>query len=217
MKPNLLAGSRSFIKENDFLFLLRMKVLVMVVWFAGLAACNNKAFNKYSYDELSAINFEKLTTTGSFRLSEIEGHAVFIFLSPDCPVCISYTGTLKKLHETFHADEIRFIGVAPGTLYSAEEWKHYADSFGVNIEIISDAEFLLTDFFNATKTPEVFVTDNKGHLLYKGRIDNRAYAPGRKRTVITENDMENVLMKIKNNEPVEFSSTEAVGCIIQRE
>jgi hypothetical protein len=67
----------------------------------------------------------------------------------------------------------------------------------------------------ASITPEVFVYDKTSKLVYSGRIDNWAYAPGKTRTVITKNELADVLQKLSEGKNVSFHKTQAVGCFIE--
>jgi hypothetical protein len=51
-------------------------------------------------------------------------------------------------------------------------------------------------------------------LVYSGRIDNWAYELGKKRTVITSHDLENVLQNLSAGKEVKPFQTKAVGCFI---
>jgi hypothetical protein len=66
----------------------------------------------------------------------------------------------------------------------------------------------------ATITPEVFVMNQKKEIVYSGRIDNWAYELGKKRTVITEHDLANVLENLNKGIVVKPYQTKAVGCFI---
>lgn len=136
------------------------------------------------------------------------------FLSPDCPLCQNYTLTIKKLQEK-HGKQIRIIGIVSGKNSSIQEILNYQNEYQLTINILRDEEKKLSKLLNASITPEVFVFNQKQKLVYSGRIDNWAYAPGKKRTVITQHELEDVLGKLCKNQDVTYFKTKAVGCFIE--
>ncbi len=64
-------------------------------------------------------------------------------------------------------------------------------------------------------TPEVILYNNtKDEIIYQGRIDNKFYKLGRRRNVVTEHDLESAIKSTLNNEAVEKSYAQPIGCFI---
>jgi len=143
--------------------------------------------------------------------------SVFIFLCPECPLSKSYSLTLNDFHKKYQKDSIDFYGVFPGTLYTVDEIKNFQKEYDINFPLLLDTAYTLTYIVNATITPEVFVVDNKGTILYSGRIDNWAYEVSKKREVVTEHNLQDALDCIANNTPIAIKKTQAVGCFIETE
>lgn len=141
---------------------------------------------------------------------------VLIFLAPECPLCISYAPKLKDFHSTYTQNgKIRFVGVFPGKKYSLAEIEKYLAENPLSFPCMLDPDKRLTQELKASITPECVVLDKKGKKIYQGRIDNWAYALGKKRRVITAHDLKDVLEKRRKGEAVLFRKTEAVGCVIE--
>lgn len=140
---------------------------------------------------------------------------VIFFLSPECPLCQSYSLTIKKLHEKFKSQGIDFVAIIPGTEYSLLKIVEYRNGYGLkNIPFFLDPNFAFSKQTKASITPEVFVLNQNNHLVYSGRIDNWAYELGKKRAVITSHDLENVLQNLSAGKEVKPYQTKAVGCFI---
>jgi hypothetical protein len=60
-------------------------------------------------------------------------------------------------------------------------------------------------------TPETFVIDPKGKVLYHGRIDDN-----RKGDNIQSKDLANALDMLLDGKPVAIAETKAMGCSIKR-
>jgi hypothetical protein len=142
--------------------------------------------------------------------------AVFIFLSPDCPLSQNYTLTLNNLRKEFLPSGIEFYGVFSGDGVSKASMDDFVAAFRVSFPVMLDSESKIADFFGATKTPEAFLTDAKGQTIYKGAIDNYAPELGQHRTVITEQYLLDALNSVREHKPIKVIQTQAVGCFIER-
>ena len=140
---------------------------------------------------------------------------VFLFLSPDCPMCQSYTLTIKKLQEKFSGKGISFTGIFPSEEYSDEDIRAFRSDFSTDYPFYRDTDFKLTRALRARVTPEVFVLDSTALILYSGSIDNWAYATGKKRLEATEFFLNDALENIVSGKPVAQKSTTAYGCLIE--
>lgn len=140
---------------------------------------------------------------------------VFIFLSPECPLCQSYSLTLNNLNKEYSNKGIKMIGIIPGHDFSAAEVNTYIRKYKISFPVYYDRQLRLTKYFNANITPEAFVIDENEKLRYKGRIDNWAYELGKKRTVTTEHDLKDALSALINKKPIHVTQTKAIGCFIE--
>ncbi len=140
---------------------------------------------------------------------------VIIFLLSDCPASQSYTVTLNKLANKFSKDQIQFIGVFPGRFSSPEEMKDFRRTYKISYPLLKDPEMILAKSLDATVAPSCFVINREGNVVYKGRIDDWLYALGKKRQVVTENNLEDALVSVIKNIPVRKSETIPIGCILE--
>jgi thiol-disulfide isomerase/thioredoxin len=141
--------------------------------------------------------------------------AVFVFLAPDCPLSQSYTLTLNNLAKEFGANGIGFYGVFAGDT-PAKAVDDFVATYHVSFPAVRDPEFRIADFFGATRTPEAFLADSKGHTLYKGAVDNWAPELGEHRTVITQHYLYDALDSVRTNKAFQVKETQAAGCFIER-
>jgi peroxiredoxin len=141
--------------------------------------------------------------------------SVFIFLSPECPLSQSYSLPLNEFSEKYKKNNICFYGIFPGTLYTKDEMSDFQKKYSIQFPLLVDTSYSLIHIFNASVTPEVFVTDSTGKVLYSGRIDNWAYEVSKKRALITEHNLQDALDCIVNNTPIAVTKTKAVGCFIE--
>lgn len=138
--------------------------------------------------------------------------AVFVFLSPDCPLSQNYSPTLNHLRSQFQPNGIEFYAVFAGKPVVDD----FIATYKITFPVLMDSDFRLADFFGATKTPEAFVLDPQGNFIYKGAIDNRAPELGQQRTVITEHYLLDALDSILQHRNLRVKETPSVGCFIEK-
>jgi len=140
---------------------------------------------------------------------------VYFFLSPECPLCRSYTSTINELYSRYQTKGFNFIGVITGTQFSTYCIEEFKNRYHLKPTIIIDANKKITNQLKATITPEVVVVGTNGYTLYSGRIDDWAYALGKKRKHITDHSLVNALEDILNERIIKNPKTIAIGCYIE--
>jgi len=159
---------------------------------------------------LSSINDVKI----DLGIIKQKRAVVFAFLSPECPLCKNYTSTLNQLYREYADKGIELFGVVPGKNYSLSEIKKYNRKYRLNFKLLLDSDYKITRMLNAKVTPEVFLINEAGTILYSGKIDDWAVSLKRKRQVITEHYLNDAIRASLNNNPIELNRTEPVGCLI---
>ncbi|MEZ4773033.1 MAG: redoxin family protein [Bacteroidia bacterium] len=140
---------------------------------------------------------------------------VFFFLSPDCPLCENYSLTISNLRREFSENAVSFIGIFPGKYYEKIEIQSFMGKYHPPVKVLLDPDLSLTCFLGANVTPEAFVVNDQGKILYQGKIDNWIAALGKHRTVTTRFFLRDALIAILAGKPVTVSQTEAIGCLIE--
>lgn len=150
-------------------------------------------------------------------LASLTSHkaTAIIMLSPECPLCQSYTLTINNLASSYEAKGIDFIGVIPSKDFSMPVITDYRITYKPRIRLLRDPDNKLVKVLGATITPEVFLLDPGGKVRYSGRIDNWAYELGKKRKVITEHNLRDAIDAVLAGKPVTITKTKAVGCFIE--
>jgi peroxiredoxin len=141
--------------------------------------------------------------------------AVFVFLAPDCPLSQSYTSTLNELHAQFEARGIEVYGVFAGTRASAGA-DEFTMTYRLRFPVLRDQDFRMADFLRAQQTPEAFLLDATGSVVYSGAIDNRAPELGQQRTVITATYLLDALNSLIEHRQPPNRRIPAIGCFIER-
>lgn len=140
---------------------------------------------------------------------------VFIFMSPDCPLCINYTHTIRDLILKFGTRGVQFIPVYPGEYFTKAEIEGFQSMYDFEMESLLDPDFKLAGLLEATVTPEAVVISADGIKKYSGAIDNWMYETGKKNSVITKKYLEEALTRLLNGKDPEPEKTQPFGCFIE--
>ena len=138
---------------------------------------------------------------------------LFIFLSPECPLCQNYSPLLKDLYQQYK-DNIHFFGIIPGKAYTVQAVKDYANHYGLTFPLLIDSLQNLTKYLQASITPQVILLNDKAEMLYKGALDNRLQSLGKKRVIVTEHYLKDAIEQSFNHKTVLQKRIKAVGCKI---
>lgn len=141
---------------------------------------------------------------------------VVAFIGVSCPVANRYIPLLNELHDEFALKGVRFVGMNSNPGESALETAEHALKFEIGFEVYKDIGHRAADYFQATRTPEVFVMDGEGKLRYRGRIDDQ-HRPGSSAAQTTRSDLYNAIDAVVNGCGIEEPVTEAVGCVLTRD
>ncbi len=169
--------------------------------------------------QLGSVEKIQIETLESKRIS-INNYSnykatVIYFLSPECPLCQSYSLNINQLKSQFESKGFRFLVIVSGTYFNKTQVKSFIKEYKLNIPVYMDTKAAFAQLLGATITPEVFVLGKSQETLYSGRIDNWAYELSRKRKVITEHNLLDALNAIDKKQKIKTTKTKAVGCYIE--
>lgn len=140
-----------------------------------------------------------------------EKKAVIVaFISTRCPVSNAYNGRMEEINKKY-SKMIPFIGINSNRAENIREIKEHAKKKGLNFPILKDEKNIIADKFKASFTPEIFVLDPSGKILYHGRIDD-----SRRADYVKKRDLENALNEIIEGKEISVKETKAFGCSIKR-
>jgi peroxiredoxin len=137
---------------------------------------------------------------------------VLVFLNTECPVCNFYAPELGRLAKALRAENVLLLGVHPDPYLTVEDARKHAEEYRLGFPILMDPRQVLAAATGVTRTPEVVVLSPGGELRYRGRIDDRYSADGKRREEPRTRDLaEAVKAVVEGKEPV-AAQTKAFGC-----
>ena len=139
--------------------------------------------------------------------------SLFIFLSPECPLCQNYTKTVNEVYNKYQ-QKVNVYGIVPGNAYTAREVTDFGKKYKVAFRLLIDAQQELTHYLKATVTPQAILVNNKGNLVYTGAIDDWVQALGKKRLKVSQHYVEDAIEQSLQFAEVKIKRKNAIGCKI---
>lgn len=136
---------------------------------------------------------------------------LFIFLGSTCPICQKYTGLLRELPDRYPG--VQVIGI----FTKWEKWSEihkFAEEYDLQLPLLLDKNHRLLEALGATVTPEAFLLNEKGEVVYQGAIDNWFYDLGKPRARVTENYLTDALDSFLKGAEISTKITKPIGCVI---
>ena len=101
---------------------------------------------------------------------------VILFLAPLCPICQNMTHEMRLLEEEFEGAPVEFVGVFPNPSTRPDQIAAFGETYDLNMALMADTAGW-AGRLDARWTPEVFVLDERDSVLYRGRLNDRYFAP----------------------------------------
>jgi peroxiredoxin len=163
------------------------------------------------------------STIEDFKLPDVNGAerslnalkgkngAALIFISVQCPVSNGYNERMEKLAEDYKARGVNVIAINSNATEPIAAVKAHAAEKRFSFAVLKDDGNKVADRLGATRTPEVYLIDANGKLVYHGRIDNSQNTAN-----ITSNDLRDAINEMLAGKPVSKTGGAAFGCSIKR-
>ena len=163
------------------------------------------------------------TVIDDFKLPDFDGKehslnslkgakgTVVIFIATKCPVSNAYNDRMEKVAADYKAKGVNVIGINSNNTEPAAEVKSHAADKHLTFTILKDDGNKIADRLGATRTPEAYVLDASGKLVYHGRIDNSQKLEG-----IASNDLREALDELLAGKAISKTGGAAFGCTIKR-
>ena len=139
---------------------------------------------------------------------------VLLFLAPLCPICQNMSFDLRQIEADFGEAPIEFIGLFPNASTTEDQIQVFKETYGLEMDMTLDTANW-AEALGARWTPEVFVLDASDAVVYRGRINDRYFAPGKRRPKTRKRDLDAALRSCLSGDAVKVPVTDAVGCPIE--
>jgi peroxiredoxin len=195
----------------------KLSTLALVLFAAALA------FAAAPPDEKAGAPVAVGSVVGDFKLPDASGKehslaslkgekgTVLIFVATQCPVSNAYNARMQKLAQDYRARGVNVVGINSHSTEPASAVKQHASENNLSFTILKDDGNRVADRLGARVTPEAYLLDASGKLVYRGRIDN-----SRSGDSVSSNDLRDALEAVLAGKAVERAEVNAFGCSIKR-
>jgi peroxiredoxin len=145
-------------------------------------------------------------------LAEYKGKpVVLVFVSKECPWSRGADPVLSQLVKDYEGKAV-ILGIDANKDNKPEDIKEYAKQNNLAYTILKDEKNRYADQLGAKKTPEVFLLDAEGKVVYHGAVDDRQKENEEGKT----NFVRQALGEVLAGKPVSVPEKNTIGCGIQR-
>jgi peroxiredoxin len=172
----------------------------------------------------TAPDFSLPDTHGqTHRLSDYRGKIVVLeWYNPDCPFVGKHyrSGNMQQLQKEYTAKGVIWLTVdssAPGEQgnYPAETLNQVSNKVGaVRTALLLDPDGKVGHLYDAKTTPDMYIIDSKGSLVYRGAIDDKSNTNEADIKTAT-NYVRQALNAVLTGKPVPVSATRPYGCTVK--
>lgn len=140
---------------------------------------------------------------------------VVVFLATECPISNSYLPELSRLATSGRKQGFELYGVISSRSITRAAAQDHRKEYTVQFPVLFDASGELRQRLQPTHTPEAFVLSPDGTIRYRGQIDDRYAAVGKKRAEAKSPYLNDALAAVLGGKPVATERTEPVGCPLE--
>lgn len=140
---------------------------------------------------------------------------LYIFLSAQCPVVKAYIGRIQAIAKDYEAKGIKVIGINSNDteINSKDKPTWIKDDTAENFPfpMLLDEGNKIADKWGASVTPEAYLFDASGKLVYRGAVDSSQKNEGNVRHYLRD-----ALDSALASKDIAEKETNAFGCSIKR-
>lgn len=95
----------------------------------------------------------------------------FVFLSSRCPATERSIESINALYQKYRLRDVLYVGVCANDVETAADLQTFAQQRGMIFSIDRDPEGVAAELLGAQATPEVFLLDREGRLVFRGGLE----------------------------------------------
>lgn len=150
------------------------------------------------------------------RLSDFTGKIVVLeWTNPQCPFVQQHyhDRTMATLAEKYKDKRVVWLAVNSNNGATPDDLKKWSQENHLAYPLLNDAEGTVAKAYDAKSTPDMFVIDKRGILVYKGAIDND---PDGDKGPNKVNYVQKALDELLAGKTVSTPETKSYGCHVRQ-
>lgn len=145
-------------------------------------------------------------------LKQLQGKkaTVVVFTCNHCPVAVAYEDRFIEFAKAFKDKGVNFVAVNANDGETVEQIKERTEEKDLPYAYVLDADSSSAKEYGATRTPELFVLDGQGTVVYHGAFDSNM-----DKSQANEHYVAAAVEAVLAGKQPEKTETKAVGCGIK--
>jgi peroxiredoxin len=153
-----------------------------------------------------------------YKLSDYKGKIVVLeWFNYECPF-VKYhyekASTMKDLAAKYKDKNVVWLAINSTSHLEAAKNKEFAEKHAVLYPILDDSSGKVGHEYNATNTPNLFIIDAEGNIVYSGAIDNAPLGKAPEGAAYV-NYVDKALDELTTGKPVTTAQTKPYGCTVK--
>ncbi|MBS1771897.1 MAG: thioredoxin family protein [Bacteroidetes bacterium] len=194
-----------------------------------LAATLLAAFQSFAQNNIKSIEMGSDIPMANTEMKSADGKTtsldkaktkqglLVMFSCNTCPYVIKSQARTKEMMQYATQKGIGMVIVNSNEAKRSDEDSYnamvkYAKAEGYKVPYVVDEQSKLADAFGATRTPEVYLFDANGKLVYKGAMEDNPSNPSESKEMFLKAAIDNMLV----GKPITPNATKSIGCTIKR-
>ena len=153
----------------------------------------------------------------TMTLSDVmdENGAIVVFTCNHCPYVVGSEPRIEKIAQRAKNDGLGFAGINANdpVNYDSDSWENMlkrADR-GMTYPYLHDASQQVAVAYGAERTPEFYMIDSNGKVVYRGRMDDSPRDPSHAKT----SELADALDQLLSGGKIDVPRTDSIGCSVK--
>ena len=140
---------------------------------------------------------------------------IILFECNHCPYVIASIERINVMANFAKSNQIGFIGINSNdaSVYSSDSFENMQKRAekGMPYPYLFDETQIVAETFDAKRTPEFFLFDGQGRLVYKGRMDDSPRDPNQ----VSSTELQDAVDSLLKGNIIQNNTTESIGCSVK--
>lgn len=138
---------------------------------------------------------------------------VLTFLSKNCPISKAWHKEIASIAGSYDKKGVKFLGLMSNSTEKIADVTPFLVAEGIKFPILDDPGNIVADKLDAIGTPQMYIIDSSGKVVYSGAINDSA----RDATKVKKEYFMVALASVVAGQPVAEPSPDSfIGCSIKR-
>ena len=153
----------------------------------------------------------------NMSLSEAMGSngIVITFTCNHCPYVVGSESRIEEMAMKARKNNIGFIGINSNdpVNYESDSWPNMVKraSKGMTYPYLHDADQSIAMIYGAKRTPEFYLINSEGNVVYRGRLDDSPRDPSH----ATTSELSDAIDSLITGKQIMHERTESIGCYVK--